>query len=351
MEGKMNLITIEKLLKEKNYTLIDVRTPKEFAEEAIPGAVNIPLLLDDERVEVGTAYKQVSPETAKEIGIEAIAKRLPAIFKEVQAISGKGKIVFYCARGGMRSGSIAALFSALGYKCWKLEGGYRAYRTHILQEIPKLNEGIKYLILHGKTGIGKTKVLQSLEKKGYNVLDLEKFANHKGSFFGALCEAEPQSQKKFESLIFHYLHENKPEYVLAESESKRIGNVYVPDSIFDSLLTGDHLMLDTPIEHRAHIIMEDYAKATSEELKMCLEKVKRYANKEDYMEYEILFNENKLEELAKILMVKYYDPLYQKSIDKYEYSVSIEYDSIEEAAEKVEQYLEKIGILPEAPKC
>ncbi|MGL5918285.1 MAG: rhodanese-like domain-containing protein, partial [Cetobacterium sp.] len=176
----MIIIKYEDLLKEKNYTLIDVRTPKEFEEEGIPGAINIPLLLDDERIDVGTAYKQVSPEKAKELGVEAIAKRLPDIFREVQK-QAKGRIVFYCARGGMRSGSMSALFSALGYTTWKLEGGYRDYRQYILKNAPTYNKDVKYFILHGKTGIGKTKILNALEEKGYSVLDLEKMADHKGS--------------------------------------------------------------------------------------------------------------------------------------------------------------------------
>lgn len=339
----MVLLSYEELLKEKNYTLIDVRTPKEFEEEAIPGAINIPLLLDEERVEVGTAYKQVSPEKAKELGVEAIAKRLPEVFREVQKHA-KGRLAFYCAKGGMRSGSMAALFSALGYTTWKLEGGYRAYRQYILKEIPKLNEGIKYYILHGKTGIGKTKVLQRLEAKGYSVLDLEKMADHKGSFFGGVCEKRGQSQKRFESLIFDYLYKNRPTYVLAESESKRIGNVYVPESIFNSLANGKHLSLETTIEERVKIINEDYAGATNEELQSCLDKVGRYISKEKYEEYSELLKNNEIDELSKKLMIEYYDPLYQKSIDKYRYEREIFYTNIEEAVESVVKYLDEEGV-------
>lgn len=334
----MILMKYEQLLKEKNYTLIDVRTPKEFEEEPIPGAINIPLLLDEERVEVGTAYKQISPEKAKELGVEAIAKRLPEVFREVQKHA-KGRLAFYCARGGMRSGSMAALFSALGYTTWKLEGGYRAYREYILKEIPKLNEGIQYYVLHGKTGIGKTKVLQQLEKLGYSVLDLEKMADHKGSFFGGVCEARPQSQKRFESLIFDFLYNKKPTYVIAESESKRIGNVYVPESVFTSLANAKHLSLEADLDLRTDIILEDYAGASYDELLECLNKVGRYISKEKLAEYTELLNNNKIKELSKILMVEYYDPLYQKSIDKYTYEREITYNSIEEAVEKVIEYL------------
>lgn len=334
----MRLLTYEELLKEKNYTLIDVRTPKEFEEEPIPGAINIPLLLDEERVEVGTAYKQVSPERAKELGVEAIAKRLPEVFKEVQKYA-KGRLAFYCAKGGMRSGSMAALFSALGYTTWKLDGGYRAYRQYILEELPKLNKDVKYYILHGKTGIGKTKILQRLEEMGYSVLDLERMADHKGSFFGGICEKRAQSQKRFESLIFDFFYNKKPKYVIAESESKRIGNVYVPESIFNSLANGKHLSLDTTIEKRVEIIREDYASASKEELLECLNRVKRYISEEKYRKYSELLENNEIDRLSKKLMIEYYDPLYQKSIDKYEYEEEIFYNTIEEAIKRVVMYL------------
>ena len=342
----MILVTYEQLLKERNYTLIDVRTPKEFQEEPIPGAINIPLLLDDERVDVGTAYKQVSPEKAKELGVQAIAKRLPEVYKEVQKHA-KGRLAFYCARGGMRSGSMSALFSALGFTTWKLDGGYRAYREYILKEIPKLNENVKYYVLHGKTGIGKTKILQKLDKKGYSVLDLEKMADHKGSFFGGVCEKRPQSQKRFESLIFDFLYKNKPEYVLAESESKRIGNVYVPDSIFKSLAEASHLSLDTTLELRGDVIMEDYAGATKEELQECLNRVGRYITPALLSEYTDLLNEGKIKELSKILMKDYYDPLYLKSIIKYDYDKEIFYNCIDDAVESVVEYLNEKEIYGE----
>lgn len=345
----MILVTYEQLLKERNYTLIDVRTPKEFEEEPIPGAINIPLLLDEERVEVGTAYKQVSPERAKELGVEAIAKRLPEVYKEVQKHA-KGRLAFYCARGGMRSGSMAALFSALGFTTWKIEGGYRAYREYILKEIPKLNENVKYYVLHGKTGIGKTKVLQQLEKKGYSILDLEKMADHKGSFFGGVCEDRPQSQKRFESLIFDFLYTKSPKYVVAESESKRIGNVYVPDSIFKSLGEASHLSLDTTLELRADIIMEDYSGATKEELQSCLNRVGRYISKELLKEYSELLEKGEIKELSKILMKDYYDPLYTKSIVKYDYEKEIFYNCVSEAVEGVVKYLNEKGIFGEEEK-
>lgn len=332
----MKTISYEELIKERSYILVDVRTPAEFQAEGIPGAINIPLLLDDERAIVGTAYKQESPEIAKLLGIESVSKRLPEIFKEINKISKQTKkIVFYCARGGMRSGSMTALFSSVGYRVVKLDGGYKNYREFITKELPILNEGVEYIILHGKTGVGKTKLLNSLESKGYSVLDLEKFADHKGSFFGALCEKRPQSQKRFESLLYEFFKNNKPKYVIAESESKRIGNVYVPECIFHSLLNGRHIFVDTPMSHRVNIVLGDYTNTTSLEIKECILRIKRYAPHSYVDELLVLLEEGNLPLISEKLMTSYYDALYQKSIDKYEFREELFYETIEEGTEKI----------------
>jgi tRNA 2-selenouridine synthase len=333
----MNVLNYEQFLKnkEKGYLLVDVRTPKEFEEEGIPGAINIPLLLDEERVQIGTTYKQVSPEKAKEEGIEAIAKRLPELFREVQKVASQcRRIVFYCARGGMRSTSMAALFTALGYKCSKLEGGYRGYRQYILSEIPKLNEGIKYIVLHGKTGVRKTKLLNILEEQGFNVLNLEKLADHKGSFYGGLGQKRKQSQKRFESLIFEALFA-KPTYLFVESESKRIGDLYLPDTIYDSIMNGQHLLIEASLEQRVETIMEDYANSTKEELVECTKKLQRYMNKKTVASYLDMIEKGNLSELAKMIMEEYYDPLYLKSIEKYTFDATIHSENLEVALEQL----------------
>lgn len=347
--GKMKTIKYEDIIKEKNYILIDVRSPLEFEREGIPGAINIPILLDEERVKVGTTYKQISPEQAKILGIEYISKRLPSIFEKINLISKQHKkIIFYCARGGMRSGTVTALFSAMGYKAIKLENGYRGYREYILSEIPKLNETIKYIVIHGKTGVGKTKILNQLEKKGFIVLDLEKIADHKGSFFGGLCEKQSQSQKRFESLIYNFLSQNKPKYLIVESESKRIGDVYIPESIYSSMLKGVHILIETSIETRIKVVMEDYTNTCKEEIEKCIEKLGRYTTKPYVEDLLKLNNEEKFEEISKKLMLDYYDALYQKSIDKYEYLDYIYYETIEEGTDKISEKLQdKLQIFPE----
>ena len=169
----MRTINFEDLYKLKSYILIDARSPKEFQDSPIPGAVNIPALLDEERAEVGTVYVRESAEKAKQIGIEMISKRLPEIFNQINELSKKyDKLVFYCARGGMRSSSLEAIFYALKYKTLKLEGGYKGYRNYLMKDLPEKNRDIKYIVLHGRTGVGKTKILEKLAERGYSVMDL-----------------------------------------------------------------------------------------------------------------------------------------------------------------------------------
>ena len=313
----MKTISYEELEKEKSYILVDVRTPAEYEKEGIPNSINIPVLLDEERIEVGTAYKEISPEAGKTLGMMFISKRLPEIFNEISQISKKTKkIIFYCARGGMRSGSMTALFGSLGYNILKLDGGYKKYREFIGKKIKELNENVEYIIVHGKTGIGKTKILQSLEKKGYSVLDLEKLADHKGSFFGGLCEKRGQSQK-------------------------RIGDVYIPDTIFESMKQGRHIFADTPLEHRIKIVMEDYSDTDLEAIRECILKLRRYAKIEYVDNLLKLLEEKNLESISKELIEGYYDALYQKSIDKYSFKEKIFYNSIEEG---VEELIKILGI-------
>jgi len=336
----MVVLSYERFLKEKSAILIDVRSPREFESEPIPGAVNVPILDNEERAAVGTAYKQVSPEEAKRMGMNYISKKLPQMFEEINDLSKKyKKLVFYCARGGMRSSSVVSLFSALGYKASKLDGGYKSYRQHVAKEIPLLNEGIKYVVLHGRTGIGKTKVLQRLEERGYSVLDLEKFADHKGSFYGALCEAREQSQKRFESEVLEHIRTREYDYFLVESESKRIGNVYVPESIFKSMTDGYHVLLETSMDHRVDIIMDDYAKAPVEEMLACTTKLRRYLKEEDVVRYEEMLKNKDFSLFSRSIMEEYYDPLYQKSINKYDFDGTVYYEDLDTAVEGVIDFL------------
>ena len=178
-------------------------------------------------------------------------------------------------------------------------------------------------------------------------MDLEKMADHKGSFFGGLCEKKKQSQKRLESEVYEHLSKNETGYVLVESESKRIGDIYLPEVVHDSILNGCHIIINTSMENRVKIIMEDYSGASKEELQGCLDKVGRYISRERYENYSKLLEEDKLPELSEILMEKYYDPLYDQSINKYQNEEEINYETIDEAAERVADFLLRKGFIEE----
>lgn len=340
----MKSISFEEFLKEKNAVLIDVRTPKEYNLEKIPHSVNIPVLLDEERVVVGTTYVQESKEKAKKLGVQFISKRLPEIFEQVEELSKKySKLVFMCARGGMRSSSITSLFASLGYKALKLEGGYKAYREFINKNIAIVNEKFKYVVVHGRTGVGKTKILNKMAQMGVAVMDLEKMAAHKGSFFGALGEKLPQNQKRFDGEIFDFLNNCSSKYIIVESESKRIGNLYIPESVYEAMVNGHHIFIDTSLENRLDILMEDYTNVPAKEIEDCLMKVARYVSKEKLNNYLALLKNGELRELARILIVQYYDPLYEVSITKHEFELCIKYDDMESCAQELVSFVNSLS--------
>ncbi len=312
-----NIVEYEEIEKDKNCILIDVRTPKEFNEATIEGAINIPVLLDDEREIVGTLYVQESVEKAKSKGIEFISKRLPEIFNKIQDMYDpkNKKIVLFCARGGMRSGSLHFLLHSLGIKVYKLKGGYKSYRKYINENLEKVNKDVKYIVLHGKTGVGKTEYLKALKEKGFDILDLEGAANHRGSLLGGVSLGNANSQKKFETKIFEELKNRKSNLVFVEGESKRIGNIIIPGYIFESMNKGINIYIEDSIENRSEILIKEYIKGKDSvnELINCIESLKRYLNNNRIEQYKTLLKEENYKTVCEELMVKYYDPLYSNS--------------------------------------
>lgn len=312
-----NIVEYEEIEKNKDCILIDVRTPKEFNEATIEGAINIPVLLDDEREIVGTLYVKESVEKAKSKGIEFISKRLPEIFDRIQDMYDpkNKKIVLFCARGGMRSGSLHSLLYSLGLRVYKLRGGYKAYRKYINENLEKVNKDVKYIVLHGKTGIGKTEYLKTLKERGFDILDLEGAANHRGSLLGSVSLGNANSQKKFETKIFEELKNRKSNVVFVEGESKRIGNIIIPGYIFDSMNKGINIYIEDSIENRSKILIKEYIKGKDsvKELITCIENLKRYLNSDRVEEYKTLLEKGDYKTVCEELMVKYYDPLYSNS--------------------------------------
>ncbi|MEG0238220.1 MAG: tRNA 2-selenouridine(34) synthase MnmH [Clostridium sp.] len=311
-----NMIEYEEIDRIKDdYILIDVRSPKEFEEATIKGAINIPVLLDNERETVGTIYVRESTEEAKSVGISFISKRLPEIFNKIQELYIKNqgkKIVIFCSRGGMRSGSIHSLLYSLGLKVYKLKGGYKSYRRYINENLKKVNEDVKYIVLYGKTGVGKTVYLKKLKEMGYDILDLEGAANHRGSILGSVSLGNCSSQKAFETEIFEELKSRKSNLVLVEGESKRIGNTIIPDFIFKSMQNGIKVCIEDSLNNRSELLIKEYIKDQNsvDELMVCLDRLKRYLNDERVEGYKKLLLDGDYKTVCEELMVKYYDPLY-----------------------------------------
>ena len=294
--------------------LIDVRSPSEYKNSTIPGAINIPIFNDEERKIIGTTYIQDNVEKAKKIGIDVASKKLPGIYDKVIGLDHEyNHLIFFCARGGFRSSSLVSLFSSIGINAYKLDGGYKKYRKYINRALPKTVEGIEFIVLYGNTGTGKTHILEELEKKGMDVLDLEACANHRGSLLGSVGLGEQNSQKQFESLLYESLKNRKSNTVFVEGESKRIGKVIIPEYIYTAMNNGIGIKIESSIDYRINNIMKDYVHGTDDELICSLNYLRKYMGDKNIDRFISLIGKNKYEKVIEEIMIKYYDPLYNNN--------------------------------------
>lgn len=295
-----------------NYILIDVRSPKEYKAETIPGAINIPIFDNDERELVGTTYVQQDPELAKKIGLEAAAARLPDIYEQIAELDKKyDKLILFCARGGFRSSSLVSLFMTIGVNIFKLDKGYKGYRAFINENLPKVIEGVNFVVLYGNTGTGKTDILIDLKEKGKDVLDLEGCANHRGSTLGAVGLGKQNSQKMFESLIYDSLKSRKTDLVFVEGESRKIGRVIIPEYIYTTMDKGINLCITADIENRIENVLRDYVHGTDEELKSSLNFLRTQLGHVKIDKYINMIDDKQYNQVIKELMIEYYDPHYE----------------------------------------
>ncbi|MEM4245123.1 MAG: tRNA 2-selenouridine(34) synthase MnmH [Candidatus Nanoarchaeia archaeon] len=320
----MKTVKVKEVL-ENDYVLVDVRTPKEFEESTIPGAINIPLFSNEERAIVGRLYTKVGQKEAIEKGYGFVQEKLPKLLEEIKKYKGK-KLVIFCWRGGMRSKCFTMLLENLGFDVMQLEGGHKAYRKHVIEELSKYKIKAKLIVLYGLTGSGKTKLL----KKFKNSLDLEDLAQHRSSLFGDIG-LKPRSQKMFESLLLKRLKELKNEkYIITEGESRKIGNVIIPENIFKQIHQGIKVKVEASMEQRIKNLVECYSNKEDHKI---IEKIKllrkRIGNKKTKQLLE-LFEKKKFEDVARILLEEYYDPLYAYTINNQKYSLVIKPEMIRE---------------------
>ncbi|MEW9900896.1 tRNA 2-selenouridine(34) synthase MnmH [Chitinivorax sp. PXF-14] len=298
--------------------IIDVRTPAEFAEDHIPGAINCPVLDDDERIRVGTLYKQVSPFEANKVGAALVARNIARHIETLFHARPKNwKPLIYCWRGGKRSGAMTIIFSQIGWQARQLEGGYKTYRHMVNAELDSLPQRLRYLTVCGPTGSGKSALLQALHAAGGQVLDLEQLARHKGSVLGQLPDAQQPSQKMFESqLLLQLLDFDPARLVYVESESSKVGSLRVPRPLIDSIRAAPCIVIDAPLAARVDFLLRDYAYLLTQPdwLLDRLQRLTELHGRQTIERWCGLVERQAWPELVGALLQEHYDPAYIKSM-------------------------------------
>lgn len=307
-------INIVTALARSAVLFIDVRSPAEYAAGHLPNAVNIPLFNDAERAAVGTIYKQHGKEAAKTFGLSLVAQKLPEFIDRFKNIPRGVQIVVYCWRGGMRSKAAVTLIGLADVYARQLLGGYKQYRALVLAELANLQIAAEIVVLCGSTGSGKTDLLIALKQSGLAVIDLEGLANHRGSAFGGAGLGAMQTAHNFDALLLAELQKHAGEkYILVECESKRIGNVYIPDCLFSKMATGKKILLQTDIALRTARLVAEYTHTDDfehAELSASLQVLTRKLGKAVFAQLEQLLAAEDYPAFTRLLLEKYYDQLY-----------------------------------------
>lgn len=325
-------------LREK-IPMIDARSEGEFAQSHIPGAVNLPILNNGERIVVGTLYKEKGAEAATIKGFELVGPRFHDIQKEALGLFPEKKILLYCWRGGMRSQILSWLLSMVGFEVYRLQGGYKVYRGFTFSEVRRQR---KLIVLGGKTGVGKTVLLKKLQEKGEQVLDLEGIANHKGSSFGAIGLPQQPTVEQFENLMAEQLIRFDPALpVWVENESRRIGAVIIPDLFYAAMLKSPLIDIQKSHEEREMHIAAEYGTLPAEELIAAVNRLKKkLGGLRTQSAIEAIRSGDHKSWIANLLI--YYDKAYEFDLERHESSSTHALDLGGKAPEEQIELLLKI---------
>ena len=305
-----------------SFPVLDVRSPGEYQHAHIPGAFSFPLFSDEERKQVGTAYKQQGREAAIRIGLEFFGPRMRPLVEEAETIcshtangTGNRTLLVHCWRGGMRSSAIAWLLDLYGFKVYTLQGGYKKYRHYVLNSF---RYPFEFLVIGGYTGSGKTGLLQALENKGERVIDLEAIAVHKGSAFGNIGMPDQPGQEMFENLLSKRLSELTSEFTLQppiwiEDEAQRIGLVNLPNEFWATLRRSPVLFLSIPFEARLEQIVREYGHLDLERMIGAIGRISEKLGHLNAKNAISALKEGKTAESFAILL-RYYDKYYLRSL-------------------------------------
>ena len=296
------------------HPILDVRSESEYAHAHIPGALSLPIFTDDERAEIGTAYKQVSRESAIELGFGFFGPRMNVYISDVMSfnISKESTILIHCWRGGMRSEAMSWLMNFYGFKAYTLEGGYKAFRNHVLSTFER---SLPAIIIGGYTGSGKTEILHALKSMNETILDLEALANHRGSSFGSIGCPEQNSQEMFENNLAMSYPNDSIDHLWIEDESRKIGKNILPQQVHAMIRTQPVIFLDIPREARLHWLVEQYTHHDTELLRQAVQRIgKRLGGLETSKALTALENGD-LHTCFEIAL-KYYDDTYAFGLSK-----------------------------------
>ena len=319
--------------------IIDVRSPAEFALDHIPGAVNYPVLNNEERAQIGTLYKQVSPFAAKKLGAALVSRNIAHhLENHLLELPREWRPLIYCWRGGERSGAFTHILNRIGWKAMQLEGGYQGFRRTVIDGLDLAAQQFTFQVICGMTGSGKTRVLQETQKYGAQILDLEALAIHRGSVLGNEPNIEQPSQKGFETALWNVLRSLDPtKPVLVESESKKVGGVHIPDALMEKIRSGACIELRSSTQTRVSWLIREYHHFLSDtdNFKRKLALLTAHYGKVQIAQWSEAIDAGNFPELVEELLVKHYDPSYQSSIVRnfpryqIEHFVQLENDSNE----------------------
>ncbi len=299
-------------------TIVDTRSEAEYAEDRLPGAVNWPSLGDAERMTIGTQYKLVSSFEAKKRGAALVARNVAShIERHVLDKPREWTPLVYCWRGGKRSSALATVLEQIGFRVHVLEGGYREFRRAVVAELESLPAQLGWRVVCGPTGSGKSRLLVELARQGAEVLDLESIANHRGSVLGLVPGSTQPSQKAFDTAVWHALCGFDPgRPVFVESESKKVGDLRVPDALVRCMRAAPCIWLELPLAKRVDLLIEDYDFFVRDTDAFCarLEALRALRGNETVDSWQSAAREGRTADVVRDLLTAHYDPIYLQSM-------------------------------------
>ena len=351
-----HIFSIEKLASSMAEfdAIIDVRSPAEFALDHIPGAINLPVLNNEERIEIGTLYKQASPFAAKKLGAAYVSRNI-ANHLESSLIDfpREWRPLIYCWRGGERSGAFTHILNRVGWKAMQLQSGYQGFRRVVIDGLDQAAKDFSFQVIAGMTGSGKTRILQEIGALGQQILDLEGLAIHRGSVLGNEPNIEQPSQKGFETNLWNALNQLDPnKIVFVESESKKVGGLHIPDPLMERIREGQCIELRSGTATRVSWLLREYRHflANPESFKQKLGLLTSRYGKVQISKWHEAIDAGDFESLVEELLVMHYDPSYQSSIVRNfpsyreDHFVELENDSDEAFAKTARDLIAKLSL-------